>query len=63
MMKYYNMLACHAVIGELAGSRFPYSLDVFNEGYTAVVLLGLSDVVSSMRISIKSLHRTFSITK
>ena len=35
-MKYHIALACNDVIGELAGSRFLYSLDVFNKPRTAV---------------------------
>ena len=37
-MKYHITLARNDVIGKLGGSRFPYSLDDFNEPCTAVIV-------------------------
>ena len=37
-MKYHITLARNDVIGKLGGSRFPYSLDDFNEPCTAVIM-------------------------
>ena len=37
-MKYHITLARNDVIGKLGGSRFPYSLDHFNEPCTAVIV-------------------------
>ena len=37
-MKYHITLARNDVIGKLGGSRFPYSLDDFNEPCTGVIV-------------------------